>query len=219
MAVDFQVTFPQESVRLNTVLPATIGGLAAVRVLGEDFSAVDEVVINDVPSPDVILLSRTEMLAQLPDALQAAPDVRSVVVLSNTFTVSSRSLLRFRIGKSPGKVRGVMRLLQLFVKVLLTTPGTDMFKPNLGGGVLGKVGATFGANEASSLISEIVIAVTRTQRQIVAMQSKDQRSPRDERLLSASVVGSQFDKVQGALFVRIRIITQLGELAEANLEV
>ena len=219
MAVDFQVVFPQDSVRLNQIRQETIGGFAAIRAIGEDFRSVDEVVINNQPSPDVIVLSKTELIAQLPDSMQRAPDVQSVTVLSRSFTVTRRSLLRFRIGKRPAKVRGILRLLQLFVKILLTSPGTDIFRPGSGGGILNKIGTTFGSDEGSSLVTDFVVSVTRTQRQIVAMQARDQRSPRDERLLSATVVGSQFDKTQGALYMRIRIISQAGESAEANLEV
>jgi hypothetical protein len=219
MAVDFQCIFPQESVLLNTIQQEVIGGFAAIRVVGEDFRSVDEVVINNEPSPDVIILSKTELVAQLPDSQQLAPDISSVAVLSNRFTVTRRSLFRFRIGKRPGKVRGILRLLQLFVKILLTSPGTDIFRPGSGGGILSKVGTTFGSEEGSNLVTDFVVSVTRTQRQIIAMQARDQRSPRDERLLSATVIGSQFDKTQGALYMRIRIISQAGESAEANLEV
>jgi hypothetical protein len=213
MAVDFQVVFPQESVKLNAIRRAQLGGVQALRMEGQDFRAVDEVLINNIEAPEVIVLSPTELVAQLPDALQDNPDVNSVVVLSRRFTVSERSLFRFRIGERPGKVRGILRLLQLFIKMLLTTPGTDIFRPNAGGGVLSKVGATFGADEENNLVTDFVVA------QIIAMQSRDSRSPRDERLLSATVVGTQFDKLQGAMYVAIEVVSQAGQAAVANVEV
>lgn len=219
MAVDFQVCFPQEAIKLNTIALTHVEGIAAITVVGEDFRAVDEVIINDIPSPDVVITSNTTLLAQLPDVLQRAPEVFSVTVLSNRFTITSRSLFRFRIGKRPGKVKGILRLLQLFIKVLLTSPGSDIFNPTAGGGVLSQVGSTFGKDASTNMMTDFVIAVTRAQRQIIAMQSREQRSPRSERLLSASVIGSQFDKLQGAFYVRIQIVNQAGQTAEGNLEV
>lgn len=218
MAVDFQVVYPQESIKLNSIRAARVGAFSAIRVSGDDFRSVDEVIINDIPSPDVIILGKTELIAQLPDAMQTAPDVRSVTVLSKKFSLSARSLLRFRVGKRPGKVRGIQRLVQLFIKILFQTPGSDIFNKGAGGGVMNKVGVTFGADEGNNLVTDFVIAVNRTQRQILAMQGRDQRSPRDERLLSANVTGAQFDKLQGAYYVTIEIVSQAGRSATANLE-
>jgi hypothetical protein len=219
MAVDFQVVFPQESIKLNNVRYTRVGGIHAIRVSGEDFRAVDEVVINDVPSPDVIVLNPRELVAQLPEMMQRAPDVHSVSVLSNRFTVSPRSLIRFRIGSRPGKVRGILRLVQLFTKLLFTTPGSDIFNKSAGGGILSKVGATFGKNEGNNLVTDFVVAVTRTQRQMIAMQGRDMRAPRDERLLSATVTGTQYDKLQQALYFTVELTSQAGRSAVTNFEV
>ena len=218
MSVDLQVCYPQESIRLNKVELTTLGGLRALNIHGTDFSAVDEVVINEVPSPDVVVINDRQLLAQLPDMYQAVPEVRSVTVLSKRFVVSSRSLLRFRIGQSPGKARGIHRLIQLFVKVLFTTPGTDIFNKQLGGGALKKVGETFGQDEGQNIVTDFVIAVSRTARQILAMQGRDQRSPRDERLLSATVVGAEFDKLQSAYYVKVEIVSQAGTSGIVNME-
>lgn len=218
MAVDFQVVYPQESIKLTEVRLISPGGLYALRVTGSDFRAVDEVIINELPSPDVIVANKTTLVAQLPEVYQSVPEVRSVMVLSKRFTLSSRSLVRFRIGKSPGKVRGIQRLIQLFLKILFTTPKSDIFVPDAGGGVLKKVGATFGQDEGQNIITDFVISVNRTQRQLIAMQSRDQRSPRDERLLSATVIGADYDKLQSAFYITVEIVSQAGRSAIANLE-
>lgn len=218
MAVDFQVVYPQESVRLNDIRVITYEGVRAIRVSGVDFRAVDEVVINDTPSPDVIVLSKTELVAQLPDALQDIPEVRSVMVLSNQFTLSPRSLVRFRIGKTPGKVRGILRLVQLFLKVLFTTPGSDIFHPTAGGGALQVVGSTYGRGEGEGIVTDFVIAINRAQRQLIAMQSRDQRAPRDERMMAANVLSTEFDKLQGGLYITVEIISQAGRRAITNVE-
>ena len=219
MAVDLQVVLPQESIKLNSVRYTSLGGVHAVRIQGEDFRAVDEAIINDVPSPDVIVLNQRELVAQLPSTQQRAPDVHSIQVLSKRFTVSPRSLIRFRVGKRPGKVQGMLRLIQLFTKMMFTTPGTDIFNPSAGGSILNKVGATFGKDEGDSLVTDFVVSVTRTERQIVAMQSRDQRAPRSERLLSATVVGTQFDKLQQSMYVAVELISQQGRSAIASYEV
>ncbi len=188
-----------------------------LRLTGSDFSAVDEVIINQIESPDVIITSKTTLLAQLPEQLQI-DRITTVSVLSRNLTLTPRSFLRFRISESPTKVRGILKLVQLFVKILFTTPGTDIFSPRMGGAGLRNIGQTFGIDEGGDIVSDFIIAVDNTARQIVAIQSRDPRLPRDERLLAARVLSAGFSKEETALFTAVELISQAGRAATANLE-
>jgi hypothetical protein len=126
--------------------------------------------------------------------------------------------MRFRISRTPGRVQGILRLVQLYLKVLFTTPGTDIFLPDIGGGVLQNLGATYGADKTGDVVSNLAIAVSQTTKQIVAIQSRDQRIPRDERLLSARLISASFDRAEGALIGTIGLSSQAGKTATANLE-
>ena len=221
MAVDFQVVFPQEAIHLNQVRvtpPSPLGLPRSVDVIGADFRSVDEVFINDIPSPDFIVFSKTHLQAQLPNVLQSEPKVLDVVVLSRRLTITRRSLLRFRISDTPGRVQGILRLVQLFVKLLFTTPGSDIFNSRSGGGALDNIGETFGADEGSNLVRDFIIAVDNTSRQIVSVQGRDPRIARDERLLSARVISATFNREQGAIVASVELTSQAGRAALANLE-
>lgn len=221
MAIDFQVVLPQESIQLSNIqrVPGTgTGGVPpALSVTGIDFTAVEDVQINGVTSPDIIIVAANRLIAQVPDSLVAAT-LTSVTVLSRRMVLTPRSLLRFRIAPSAGRTQGILRLVQLYMKILFTTPGTDIFSPNLGGGVLRNLGATFGADQTGEIVSNLAISVATTTRQIVALQSRDQRIPRDERLLSARLTSANFDKAQAALLGTIELQAQSGRSAFANLE-
>lgn len=197
------------------VLP---GPPRVIDVVGEDFRSVDEVLINQIVSPDVVVLSKTRLVAQVPDDL-LSQRVFSVTVLSRRLTLSAKSVLRFRVSKTPGKVSGVLRLVQKFLKLLLTTPGSDIFNKQAGGGALRNVGGTFGADEGGDIVSDLVIAIDNTTRQIVAMQSRNPSLPREERLLSAKILRAGFNKEEGALDVTVEITNQAGAAATANLEI
>lgn len=221
MAIDFQVCIPQESIQLNSItrIPGTgINGVPlSLKVIGTDFSSVDEVQINSIKAPDVVILNRTSLIAQVPDSLKNST-LTNVVVLSRRLTVTSRSFLRFRIAHKAGRTAGLLRLLQLYLKILFTTPGSDIFSPRIGGGVLKNLGATFGAGQVDDIVSNLAISVQRTNRQIVAVQSRDQRIPREERLLSARLVSAGFNKAESALIGTIEVTSQAGSSAVANLE-
>lgn len=217
MAVDLQVAFPQEQVQLNRadVIP---GPPRVLDVIGTDFRSVDEVLINNIPAVDVVVLSKTRLLAQLPQSLESAGTLVSVSVLSRKLTVTPRSIIRFRISQTPGRTTGILRLVQLFLKLLFTTPGSDIFSRDFGGGGLRNLGSTFGIDEGGEIISDFHIAVTNTARQIVAIQGRDPRLSRDERLLSARIIEAGFNKQEGALMVRVELTSQAGRSALASLE-
>ncbi len=221
MALDFQVVFPQESIRLNQIRlspRSPLGIPRSLTVFGADFRSVDQVLINDIPSPDVIIVSRTQLIAQLPDILQSVPNIVTVSVLSRNLTITSRSLIRFRISDTPGRVRGILYLVQLFLKVLLTTPGTDIFNRRTGGGALINVGETFGVDEGADIISDFVISVDTTARQIISTQGRNPRIARDERLLSARVLQAGFNRELGGIIAAVELTSQAGRAALANLE-
>lgn len=217
MSVDFQVVFPQELIHLSQI--SIVPGLVprTLDIVGEDFRSVDEVIINQVPSPDVIIVSKTRLLAQLPDSVQTDRPT-TISVISRNLTITPRSLIRFRISRTPGKVRGILRLMQKFLKILFTTPGSDVFAPRIGGAGLRNIGQTFGRSEGGDIVSDFVIAVDQTTRQIISIQARNPRVPRDERLLAARIVSAGFNKVESALVVRLELTSQAGRAATANVE-
>lgn len=218
MAVDFQVVFPQELVELTSVrvLPGVTP--RTLDVWGRDFTSVDEVLVNGLPAPDVVVLGKTRLLAQIPGVL-VNQTVSSVTVSSTRLAMTSRSVLRFRLGRTTSKVSGILRLMQVFLKILFTTPGTDIFARKTGGGALSRVGATFGKDEGGSIVSDFIVAVGSTQRQILALQARNPSLPRDERLLSARVISAGYNRNEAALVVSVELTSQAGRSATTNVMV
>lgn len=218
MAVDFQVVFPQQVIPLNSVriLPGLVP--QSLDIVGEDFSAVDQVLINDVVSPDVVVLSKTRLLAQLPPLLTNV-HLTSVTVTSRDLTVSPKSLIKFRVGTVPSKVSGILRLVQIFLKILLTTPNRDIFSPRVGGNALKNIGLTFGKDQSGTIVSDIIVAVDTARKQIISIQSRDPSIPSDERLLAASVTAASYNQTEAALIVSVELTSQAGRAATANIMV
>jgi hypothetical protein len=216
MAVDFQVVYPQEAINLSsvTVVP---GPLRSIDVIGTDFRSVDEVLINQAPSDSFVILNKNRLMATVPSS-QLFSRILSVKVLSRRLTISTRSLVRFRISSTPGKVTGILRLMQKFLKILFQAPGTDIFDKQLGGGALRTVGQTFGVAEGPEILNNLVIAIDTTARQLVALQARDPVIPLDERLLSAKILRAEFNKSETAIDIAVEIVSQSGKVAVANVE-
>ena len=218
MTADYQVLFPQEVIRLNAIKRVFSSDVPALEIFGQDFSAVDEVLINDQASPFVEIHSRTRLSAQVPPSVRLQ-DISSVNVVSKRLASIETSILRFQISKSPAKCSGIMKLMQLYVKLLLTTPGSDIFDPQLGGGVLGMLDASFSGQAGQGLINQFTVASGNVVRQIIAIQGRQPYLPPNEKLLSANIVSAKFSTAQGALLVTVELLSQAGRSALANLVV
>jgi len=216
MSVDILVAFPQVSIPLNAVSVVPNVPQQLLDIYGEDFRAVDVVLINEIESTQVIILSPTRLLALVPPAVGGLVNL-DVQVISRSLTLTKKSLIRFRLGNSPAKVRGILRLVQLFLKVLLTTPGSDIFVPRLGAAALRNLGQTFGATQQGDIVSDFIVAVDLATRQLIAIQGSDSSIPADEKLLQAKVVSSSFDRNSSALIVSVELTSQTGQGALANL--
>lgn len=216
MALDIQFAYPQQVIKLTSVELLQSSETPMLRILGQDFSAVDSVLIDDITSPQVVVRSTTELLAEIPTELRGRTTME-VIVVSYRASYSASSLVGFRLGPTNRKVQGMGRLVQLFLKVLFTTPGTDVFNPTVGGGALKNIGKTFSRAAANGLVGDFVIAVDTTTKQITAMQARKVRLPREERLLSAQVRSARFDVSQTALVVSVLLTSQAGSVASANI--
>lgn len=215
VSVDLQVVYPQEAIHVTGVakVPGTSPTVYDVR--GTDFTAVDEVLLNEVVAKDFAVMSRTRLLVTQPEGMTGL--LESVAVTSRRLVMTERSILRFRIGSVPSKVSGILRLVQYFTKVLLTTPGTDIFNKRLGGAALRNIGRTFSKTETGGVVSDFVVAVENTSRQIIAIQGRQPTLPADERLLAAKVTTARFVAGDASLRVAVEVTSQAGRSAVANL--
>lgn len=218
MSVDFQVVFPQSVIDLNSVQLMFGVTPLTLDVLGEDFRSVDEVRVNGLIADNVVILSRKRMLVRVPTLL-GNQQVTTVTITSNSLTMTPKSMLKFRLGRSTSKVSGVLKLTQSFLKVLFTTPGYDIFAPRVGASALKNLGVTFGASEGKSIVSDFVIAVATTSRQLLAIQARDTNLPLEERLLSARVSAANYSRQEAALIVSVELTSQTGRSALANVVV
>jgi len=204
-------------VRVSQVRTVPNVPMRTLDVVGEDFRSVDEVLINDIASPEVVVLSRTRLLAQVPASLATAT-ITSVSVFSHRLAVTSKSFMRFRISRTPSKVRGILKLMQTFLLVLFRTPGSDIFYPKLGGGGLRSLGQNFGKEEGGDIVSSFIISVDNTTRQIIQIQGRNPSLPPDERLLAANVLNAGYNKNETALVAGVEVLSQAGRAIRTQLE-
>lgn len=177
------------------------------RLHGRDFRFVENVLFNGADAPTFVIESRTTILATLP---VPRSELREVMVLSSQVTMTERSLVRLQLGG--GVVEGITRLVQRFTKLLLQTPGSDIFSPEDGGGLRDLVGYAASVSGVSDLVARHNLAISRTREQIQRRQARSrQYIPAAERLVGAEVLSVDFDRDTGTLRSRVRLQSAAGD--------
>ncbi|MFW9801214.1 MAG: hypothetical protein ACFFFC_01060 [Candidatus Thorarchaeota archaeon] len=215
--MDFQVIYLLDALRITSVtrVPNMIPRTLEIR--GPDFRNVVKIQINDEDAPNFVVDSKTRIFVQIPDS-QEKTIIRSIVVLSSNFTKTESSLVSFEFTNNPKKATGLMKMIQVFILLLLRTPGTDVWYPNSGGGLQKIIGADFSKNKSGNIVAEFSLAIGRTKQQIIAKQASNTRLSPDERLAAANILSAVFNANQTALIGRVELIAQSGRRAAVGLE-
>ena len=204
--------------RLQGVLPVS-GFFMLTRVplvlaiTGSGFDKTTAVRANGVVMDEYTVVNDRLILVGLP-TFMAAPvtsvrvsteDLPNLSVAPNHAVIPDQSRVALGLGTRIDGVTGIMRLMQLFVKVLFTTPGTDIHNPNIGGGARNLLGAPSG-DEAKSLTRAFAVAVGRTAEQITSMQARNEVAS-SERLLMANLLGATFVEETSTLSAVVALVS------------
>lgn len=205
-------------IRLLDVLPVTAVQNAVgihprtLLLSGRDFRNVEKVLINGSEAPSFVVVSETRLLAEVPE-LYRNESITGVSVLCSSLTFSGRSLVSLTAGTRIRKVRGILRLLQTFIRILLRTPGSNVFSPRSGGGLLSRIGDNISGYSAA----DAVVSVDSTRTYIVGVQTSNPNIPPNERLLSAEVINVELNRQEGSLNVTVSLTNHAGQTAAATL--
>ncbi len=207
-----QVVRLQDVLRVTSITNAVGVSPRSIIVNGEDFRYVETVLINGISSPEFAVLSPTQLVAQVP-ADQASENIVEVSVLSSALTMTERSVVQLTVGPKPKKVSGSVRLMQIFIRHLLRTPGTNIFQKRSGGGLAKRIGTNNDRNTAA----DIAVAINTTKTYVMSTQASDRNIPPSERLLSAEISGMDVNPESTEVSVTVIITSHAGVRSAATL--
>jgi len=154
----------------------------------KDPSSVKSIQVNqiDIPNTDFFVFDGRSVIAILPEGLTG--EITSVLMWDEKYeTLSNTAKISLSLFGNAGKVQGIFSLLQLVLKVLSTDVGSDLYLPNVGGG-LSKILKTGNASSPSDLSIALRNAVDKTATDLRNMQAKDTSLSSSERLGSIDLV-------------------------------
>lgn len=186
---------------------ALFGGGGSLDIHGRDFSGASAILINGYKAPVFVVLSDTRILADIPSAQLGAP-IQSVSVLRRTVSNSEDTVVSFEALVPSPAVTTSTYLVQKVLKNLLTTPGSDLFSQQSGGGLLSLLGAI--PADTGGVYSLVALRVRNVVEEITALQTEDIGSDPDERLSFVEVIDAAYSEKDTSLDVRLRIVASSG---------
>lgn len=214
--IDLKILLIRDILVIQSVEYAKNFSPLSLIIQGEHFDQATQVLVNDIAAPEFIVLSPSRLMAQVPTSERSSV-LSKLQVLADKPSMNRSSLLSFDVGGSIKGIKGIERLVQVFIKLILQTPGSDKFNPSEGGGLLSVIGRNISRSDTKGVQATIVGAVGRARDQILAKQGRNHRIPSDERLLSAITEAVGYDPSTTTVSARVALAAVSGRTAVANL--
>lgn len=212
---DFKVVQAKLKLTVHSLSPIRGFRPPSVLVLGENLSRTSEVLYNGIEAREFLVSGENRLVVRIPES-QVGKDLYDLEVFTSAPLTNTAANILLGVGSGARNVEGIERLIQSFVMVFMTTPGSDIFSPQSGGGGRALVGRTTDRS-GKSVAADLAQAVDRTRTELLRVQSLDRRIPPSERLLSASLAGMQFDPETTILSARVDIRNILGDAGSVSL--
>ncbi len=205
--LDIQNIFVKSVVSINKV--ELVGTDPSVlQIEGVDFTKVSSVEINNIDA-DFEIITAQRMLVPLPEEVEEV-SIKSINVFKTEPSITTSSFFEFEIGGNPRMVTGEMKMLMHFIKVMLTTPGSDIFDKSLGGNFQNWPGMRVNLANPHGLITKTVIMVTNVGLQITSRQRGTRLTP-EEKLRSVDVLSVNFDKGDPSMLeLKLKLVSYAG---------
>jgi phage baseplate assembly protein W len=119
------------------------------------------------------------------------------------------------ITDSPKTIIGIQKLAQMVEKLLLTTPGTDLFNPLSGGGFLSLLGTNVDSGALQDIFSRVQQSIGFVSQEILSGQEGTD-IPLDEQLDALELINVDFEN-NDTLTIKILIRSKSGQRIITNL--
>lgn len=211
--MDFQIISSRVLLTVQGVYPIRGFNPPSVMVKGLQLNLTTDVYYNGVEVSEFLVSSPERLIVKIP-ASELGNVISDLKVFTDAYVSGQPAMLSFDLHQPLRSVEGVQRLVQAWMIVFFTTPGSDVWEPSSGGGVRSIIGRNTNATGAG-VSTDLAQAVDRTNTELKRLQSANSSLPLEEKFMSASLQGVNFDESTSTLAATIVIKNVLGESAEA----
>lgn len=212
---DFRIVSARVQLRVTSIAPIRGFLPQSFAVVGEDLNKTTEVRYNGIQAEEFVIQTPNRMIVKVPKSQVGKPfsDLR---ILSSVTVSKKDAVLQLGLDRPLKTVSGIDRLVQSWMLVFMTTPGSDIFSPTSGGGGLSLVGRTTDRT-GKGVTADLAMGIEKTKQELLRLQASNQSIPPSERLMTSSLDVVEFDERTTVLSARVNIQNMLGDVAEVSL--
>lgn len=182
-----------------------------LQVQGQDFTNAVQVLINK-QSAGFVVLNKNYLVCTIPDGIDA---LDSLEVIASSARITGTSFFSYFLGEPIQTVSGIDKLTGQFIKLLLTTTGTDTFNPDIGGDLQKWSGSTTD-EQGNQAFARLLTKVLTVGAKMTAGQVLSNLPP-EETLASVEVLDIRFSPSDPTeIELAIRLNTLAGQIAAVN---
>lgn len=212
---DFRIVHARSILDVFSVAPIRGFNPPSIVVVGKDLNSTAEILYNGVLAPEFVVSSSTRLIVRIPPT-QVGKDLTDFKVFASRPLQKKDASLILELSKPFQIVEGLDRLIQSWMIVFLTTPGSDVFTPSSGGGARNIVGSNTDRTQKSAA-ADLAVAIQRTESELIKLQAKSPSVPPEEKLLSASLDAVSFDDTTGTISARVQLKNMVNQSAAVSL--
>lgn len=212
---DLRVITAKVLLPLQAVAPVRGFYPPSILAQGKDLLQTSEVEINGILASEFIIQSPTRLLIKIPDS-QVGQVLTSVRAYANLSPSYDKAAVTFGMIRPMRFIKGIDRLVQSWLLLFFTTPGTDIFDTNSGAGAQTLIGRTTDAGH-QSVAADLALCIDHTKMELMKLQAQAQYLPMDERLMSSSLLGVNFDREKSTLYADVSLVSMAGTSAQLSL--
>lgn len=212
---DFRVIRTRSLLTVSAIAP--IRGFLPVSILatGKELGQASEIFYNGAFVEEFVVDAPDRLIIRVPSS-QVGKNLQELRVYSDTPRPGESVGISLEIVGPLRRIEGIERLVQTWLLVFFTTPGSSIFHPGSGGGARKIIGRTSSTSEGSRT-ADLAMAVETTQSEVLRRQSTNRQIPPSERLLSSKLESVFFDPTTTSISGRVSLRNMLGENVEFSI--
>lgn len=211
---DFNIIAARVLLKVHSIAPIRGFNPPSVVVLGDKMNLAQEVYFNNIKVTEFVVSAPNRLVVRIPGS-QIGKEFVGIQVFSSVNVTKTSAALSFELIKPLKQVEGIERLIQSWMLVFFTSPGSDVFDPQSGGGVRAIIGKNTNTR-GKGVSADLALAIERTQSELLRLQAQNSKIPLSEKLLSATLSAMNFDDRTTTLSATVALKNMLGEDAEVS---
>jgi hypothetical protein len=212
---DLRVITAKALLSVNTVAPIRGFFPPSLMLIGQDLYKATEVEYNGVLASEWIVASPNRLVLRIPETQIGQPFL-GIRVFADISLAHSKAIVEFGIVSPLKKISGIDRLVQAWLLVFFTTPGSDAFDQSSGGGGRSLVGKSTDRYHRG-VAADLALCIDRTKNELLRLQAQTPGVPPEEKLLSSDLIGVSFDERTSMLYASVSLKNMVGDAAQLAL--